>query len=467
METPEPGKRSVRKKQRHAPRNRFDLGPFIREPSSYEEERDSQNNKLLYCGQENCLYKSDVNSNFRKHLRTKHQIEVFPEKPFILLAAEKAMKQITASNSLANSSRTIDLTEENLGLAIIHLIVRHSLPLSAIEWPLFHSLLALANPRSADMLMTSRRTLVSDIKIFWAKKKAMIKSDLRMARSYVNIALDIWTSPNNYLFLGIVGHYVRTRDNFGTTTLLGLRHIGGHSGAEQWKVLRTVLEEYEIVEKLGYVIGDNASTNGTLCRTISTSLLEDYSTEWDYEQNQTRCIGHILNLIVQAFLFKKLSEEELDSYDKEDLLPIVDQEAYEERLAMQQMRVREELDCLGKLHNIVIYIKSSSSRTAAFVAQAGKRIPLDNRTRWNSWFSMLERAVQLEKHIDFYLKSNADLKEDCLDTEDWLQLRTIYAFLGKFKEFTKQLESNSSDISQVLPVLLHVRLWIEAHKAVS
>jgi hypothetical protein len=48
---------------------------------------------------------------------------------------------------------------------------------------------------------------------------------------------------------------------------------------------------------------------------------------------------------------------------------------------------------LGKLYNIVIYIRSSIGRMKDIKAFAGRRIPLNNRTRWNSWFYMLDVAL--------------------------------------------------------------------------
>jgi hypothetical protein len=122
------------------------------------------------------------------------------------------------------------------------------------------------------------------------------------------------------------------------------------------------------------------------------------------------------------------------------------------------------MSSLGKLHNIIIHIRGSAIRTKSFTDEAGERIPLDNRTRWNSWYNMLERSLKHEKSIDFYLKNQPDLKLDLLKAKDWAMLRTISEFLGRFKSHTKQLESEGDDISQVLPHLLHVRLWFNASK---
>ena len=192
METSSSLRRSVRKQKRGLIRNRFDLRTYTRELKSNENLRDPRTSMLLfYCGQENCDYVNGVSSNFKKHLRTKHKIEVLPLKPLVLQAAERTMQQLNNHDSMADLSQAIDLTEDILTLAVINLVVRHSLPLSTVEWPSFHGLLTLINPRSAELLTMSRRTLTSDIKVFWERKKALIKAELQHARSNINISLDI------------------------------------------------------------------------------------------------------------------------------------------------------------------------------------------------------------------------------------------------------------------------------------
>jgi hypothetical protein len=53
-------------------------------------------------------------------------------------------------------------------------------------------------------------------------------------------------------------------------TLLDLRTIESHSEKEQFFVLQQILKEYDITDNLDVIIDDNATTNDTLCRTIST-----------------------------------------------------------------------------------------------------------------------------------------------------------------------------------------------------
>jgi hypothetical protein len=86
-------------------------------------------------------------------------------------------------------------------------------------------------------------------------------------------------------------------------------------------------------------------------------------------------------LIVQAFLFSRsstsISQEKLESYDKQDQneedLDFMDQQTQRDRF-----RIMKSLD---KLHNIVVHIRDSASRTTEFVQTAKVRISLNNRTR--------------------------------------------------------------------------------------
>jgi hypothetical protein len=210
------------------------------------------------------------------------------------------------------------------------------------------------------------------------------------------------------------------------------------------------------LERLGCIIGDNASTNGTLCQTAGDFLSNDLIVDWDSASNQIRCIGHILNLIVQAFLFGKLDEDTMNSFERQEDAEVEEGEL-QLNIEAQQNLIRTEMSSLGKLHNIVVHIRGSALRTKEFQDKAGSRIPLDNRTRWNSWYKMLQVAIPLESSIDYYIKSQPDLKADTLKPKEWEILRTISNFLARFDAHTKQLESDHSNISDALPILFHVR----------
>jgi hypothetical protein len=55
-----------------------------------------------------------------------------------------------------------------------------------------------------------------------------------------------------------------------------------------------------------------------------------------------------------------------------------------EREKKEKRNAYRKLGAIGKLYNIVVHIHASASRTKEFENMAGRRIPLDNHTRWNS-----------------------------------------------------------------------------------
>src|SRR6266536_1038113 len=111
-------------------------------------------------------------------------------------------------------------------------------------------------------------------------------------------------------------------------------------------------------------------------------------------------MGYIINLAVQGFLFyNSISAEELESYEE-----------LEKRGELKDIKeVKRKfrlLNPLGKLHNIIINIRSSGNRTAEFLALATRIIPLNNRIRWNSWYNSLVIANKLTAAINIYTKNH-------------------------------------------------------------
>ena len=77
---------------------------------------------------------------------------------------------------------------------------------------------------------------------------------------------------------------------------------------------------------------------------------------------------------------------------------------------------------LGKLHNFVVYIQGSVQREQDFWGLSHDlRLIRDNITRWNSWYSMLERALLLKDAILEYYETYPDTsyEGDILDKDEW------------------------------------------------
>jgi len=88
---------------------------------------------------------------------------------------------------------------------------------------------------------------------------------------------------------------------------LGLRvSDGSHTGSNMAEDITEVLKSSGagVEEKLGYVVGDNASNNDTLVRALSDDRVFSYQSRlYNASQQRRHCIGHVSNLVVNAFWF--------------------------------------------------------------------------------------------------------------------------------------------------------------------
>jgi hypothetical protein len=176
--------------------------------------------------------------------------------------------------------------------------------------------------------------------------------------------MDIWTSPNRYLYLAICGSFVDIYSQF-QNILLGLRTTPGHSGSDQWLSIKPVLEEFGILRKIGTIVGDNSGTNDTLCRTISEYLSSEERIDWNPTHQRIRCQGYILNLVIQAFFFTSEDEKLMASYDEEDNI-LEEEKTLDQSKKKRQQHIREKMGNIGKLYNIVVHIRSSPIRINEF-----------------------------------------------------------------------------------------------------
>ena len=171
-------------------------------------------------------------------------------------------------------------------------------------------------------------------------------------------------------------------------------------------------------------------------------------------------MGHIINLLVNAFLWVK-STEDLEFIETETQLEDLD--------AVQQWRRKGPL---GKMHNIVVHIQSSPQRQKEFSLLSKEHRPArDNETRWNSWAHALKinTTPVLKDAFNTYVQRHIreEVINDALSDEDWQVLHKIQEFLQFLECITLELESNFSTLDCVLSaidlLLSHYELFKESY----
>ena len=334
---------------------------------------EDSNPKLKYCT--HCttspVYSTNISTNIsinmRKHLKGQHKIDVEASVSRIQSTTLQQQEHLYSQAQSSGQTEDIDsqvfknhLNQNVINEALISLIVIRNLPLRMVEWPEFHTLCQVLNPRSDSFITTAYSQIGQKIIESWQIHKDTIRKRLQSALSSIHLSIDIWTSPNRNFLLAVTADFVNYNEEKLVKALLALCTVKCHSGEKQFTILLPILQDYNIVRKLGAVVGDNSGTNDTLCREIETYLFTEEDITWNVSQWRLRCLGHIINLAVQAFLFHNVIEvEELKSYDESEESTEFGDEA------KRKFRL---LGPLGKLHNIIVNIRGSLSRIAESVS---------------------------------------------------------------------------------------------------
>ncbi|KAM3448360.1 hypothetical protein NHJ6243_010115 [Beauveria neobassiana] len=445
--------------------------------------RDRAGNRIWVCGK--CPWASASLTSARNHLELRHGVRIKAQQLQIVQKGQAKLEQIFQRQGQKSQA---DADERERGLlrkainqkafdaSLLQLIVNNSLPHKAIEYPELYSLIMSVNYMAADIYPKSRAAIPRKIEEAFLQQREEIKQQLEAAMSEIHLACDVWTTEHKKkAFLAVVAHFVDAR---GTTrkALLGLPRLrGGHGGQHQAEQVNRIIDWYGFAQKLGYYIGDNHGSNDKCCRFISRHLREEYQMHWEPKTRRIRCHGHVINLASQAFIFAP---------DKETIDLVVDEvrrgstagpdgkapdgdgepdedgeEGDEEKklAAMSRKRKRrswKDIGPLGKLHAIVAHTRASELLYNEFLDGAGRMIPMDNDTRWNSWYTMSRVACELEGHVDSFVKRHRkEIGKYALTPSEWDTVREINIFLKPFDKVTSRTQGDLDSIEKTLSTM--------------
>jgi hypothetical protein len=296
------------------------------------------------------------------------------------------------------------------------------------------------------ILPRSPFTLSSWVKEKWlgdGGRRVWLRAKLHSAKSKVHISMDAWTSEEGTNYLAVIAHFLDERHKL-QTALLDLPPLKGpHSGENIAKVLSTVIDFYDVSPIIGFFMMDNATSNDVCIQ----ELAEQYPTI--RRENRLRCVGHMLNLIVKALLFG----QGVSKLEKQ-LGAASDDERFE---------IWRKQSCIGKLHNFCVWINRSDQRRERLkqyilraydegsIEHLYTRVLVDGGIRWNSVYSMIERALKLRHAIDLFFLNyrhvgaeGYDISQDILTPQDWADLDHFLNILKPFKDLTKRMEGRAN-----------------------
>lgn len=346
-------------------------------------------------------------STLRRHASTYHKAE------FDKATAQK-VKQTTIQACLSKHPYAQGSAQLQRGHKVLmEMIAQDMMPLSVVEGQGFKNFVKYLDPRyTPPSRATLRNKLLPGL---FSKIQEELKVELAEA-SFVALTTDMWTSRTMAAFTSVTAHYWCEKLGCLLTRILDCaRFFGSHTAAAiSTELGRILFEVYSLPrEKITNTTSDIAAN--------VQKALEDSNLPHE------KCFAHQINLVVTK------------SLDSTKGFP----------------EVKE------KVARIVKYIRHSpkgkenfqaAQKTVGFAST--KELILDVATRWNSTFSMLERAFELKTAINLFV-SQYPMPDDVqpLNSYDWACVESIMGILKPFYELTVELSSEKhASLSKVVPV---------------
>lgn len=228
-----------------------------------------------------------------------------------------------------------------------------------------------------------------------------------------------------------------------------------------------IINDYELGSKIGYFVTDNAPNNDVAIALILKHFMPQLTLQ-SRKARRLRCLGHVINLAAKAFIFGK----DENAFDEQLDLPVF-------KDMVKDLTMWRKMGPVGKLHNIIKFICRTPQRRGKFNEirqlnndEAGAfdhlNVLIDNATRWNSLYLMIDRALKLRDRIDTFCIDHANqmhdqppnkraqtaeeleqlLNKDILTGDDWEMLSEVMVFLKPFYDYTKRAEGLKMDSSR-------------------
>ncbi|KAH7465035.1 hypothetical protein FOMA001_g17230 [Fusarium oxysporum f. sp. matthiolae] len=370
--------------------------------------------------------------------------------------------------------------------SIVGLLTRRRLPFSAVKWDEMQDIILACNPAIEDLLLTSRDAAMRHITTTFDLYRSQLKAKLQASVSKIHLSTDLWTSPHRHGILAVCVRWVDNGYRLQKALLAMPECRYSHSGERQATLMAEAIEEYGIAKQIGYHTGDNATSNDTCLKHLSQMLQDKYGISFHPNQRRIRCIAHIINLSLQAFLLAS-SKEALRAalaaasdvtgaemyeqfyftlYDVSANEPTSRSEASEQqeqsfskvwkgkakRAARKPPDFRDDkfrgwqtIPAMRKLHNIAVWLRNSSIHSDLWEDRVSLRLGIDNDTRWNSWYKLIDNLIRRQSQIkQFLLDYDKEINDNILNSSDWDYLERTYRFLHPFASATLWAEGTLS-----------------------
>ncbi|XP_064412856.1 uncharacterized protein LOC135356372 [Latimeria chalumnae] len=268
----------------------------------------------------------------------------------------------------------------------------------------------------------------------------------------VSLTLDIWTDRRCHSYLAITAHtFVKC---VSSTALVAFKSFkGSHTGIQIAEEIEHVIEEYNLIGKVQYILTDNAA-NMKKAFAVLKELQYECNTEMMAETEE------------DCDLDDETLWQDLDISESEDVDRVVEK-CCTERLSCfahsLQLVVKDGLKkaniarpVMAKCTKFCNLLHQSATFRDAFEGKfgSGRSIPAATDTRWNSTFKQLDAIAKLDQACLAELLNDHGHSNLIFTPKETLMLTEILEILQPFAEATDLTQGNRTSIGCVVPCII-------------
>ena len=155
------------------------------------------------------------------------------------------------------------------------------------------------------MFFNSNNTIKTLIQILFRESRVRIRYILNHTIFDIYIIYDVWNFSNRLNMLIVVIYFVNEKMQQKILLFFLSKFQIFYTKKNMIQIVLNTFDVYEIRNNLSYFVMNNAKNNDIMMKIISKVLLTKHDIEYDVVEHRLRCIDHIINLIVQTYLFDK------------------------------------------------------------------------------------------------------------------------------------------------------------------
>ena len=304
-----------------------------------------------------------------------------------------------------------------------------------------------------------RRTLTSKTENLAEERRSRLKTQLSNT-DHVSVTVDIWSDRKMRGFLGVTVHWIEKepeRLQLKTNLLACNRFKGSHTAERICDQFEAICDEYNIKDKLDYIISDNAAN---MRKAFSVCFLSEQEDDDDNDRDY----------LDDPELWCDLTLEDQQTVDaamaKKQRLQCF---AHTLQLVVGDGLKETKVVCptLSKLSKLSSLLHTSTTFKDVFDSEFGeqKGIPAAVNTRWNSTLKQVRAVLQCDHLKLCAVLEKAGHKELLFTPREWNLLKELVDILKPFGEATDLTQGEKVvTISAVVPSVLSLNHHLEKLK---